>query len=190
MPTSFTLDTNCIIDVDQGQSSAADVLRLVKAHSAGEADVALVAVSASERQRGGMYLPNYSDFEKRVLTLGFSHLTVLLPILYWDIGFWDKGLVSDATMVKREREIHAILFPTIQFDWLAYAEATGATAVTDDIAKKWRNAFCDRQMYWAHDHNNRDVFVTRDPNFRKLSKAADFPTARIMSTSEACKILP
>jgi len=28
MPTSFTLDTNCIIDVDQGQSSAADVLRL------------------------------------------------------------------------------------------------------------------------------------------------------------------
>ena len=119
--------------------------------------------------------------------LGFSHLTVLLPISYWGIGFWDKGLAADAMMVEREREIHAVLFPTIQFDWLSYAEAVGASAVTDAVAKKWRNAFCDRQMYWAHDYHSRDVFVTGDKNFRKLSGAPAFPTARIMSPSEACR---
>src|SRR5262249_28602345 len=100
---SFTLDTNCIIDVATNSPSACDVKRLVDAHSAGTADVALVAVSASERQLTDTYLHSYDDFEARLKDLGLSHLRILLPILYCDVGFWDKGLWADAAMECREQ---------------------------------------------------------------------------------------
>jgi hypothetical protein len=62
MRITFTLDTNCIIDVEQGLSSAVDVRRLADAHAAGEVDVALVAVSshffeAREGQNSGAAPP-------------------------------------------------------------------------------------------------------------------------------------
>jgi hypothetical protein len=188
---SFTLDTNCIIDVAVNRPSACDVMRLVDAHIGGTADVALVAVSASERQSGDAYLHSYDEFQARLEGPGLSHLRILLPILYYDIGFWDKGLWADAAMKRREREIHTILFPTIEFSWPDFARAAGieALAIQTVEARRWRNAFCDRQMYWAHDHNDRDFFVTSDHNFRRLSEAQNFPKARIISPSEATELL-
>jgi hypothetical protein len=52
MIVTFTLDTNCLIDVDDGRPAAPYVLRLIEAADKGVADVALVASSASERQPG------------------------------------------------------------------------------------------------------------------------------------------
>jgi hypothetical protein len=188
---SFTLDTNCIIDVAVNRPSASDVMRLVDAHRAGTADVAVVAVSASERQSGDEYLRSYDEFETRLKDLGLSHLRILLPVLYCDIGFWDRGLWADAAMKRREQEIHAVLFPTIEFAWQDFARAAGieALSIKSREARRWRNAFCDRQMYWAHDHNDRDLFVTSDSNFRRLSGARNFPKARIMSPAEAAALL-
>jgi hypothetical protein len=188
---SFTLDTNCLIDVEVNRPSACDVMRLVDAHTAGTADVALVAVSASERQPGDAYLENYDEFEARLKGLRLSHLRILLPILYWDIGFWDRRLWADAPMKRREQEIHAVLFPTIEFLWSDFARGAGikTLGIKTREARRWRNAFCDRQMYWAHDHKDRSIFVTSDENFRQLSKARNFPKARIMSPAEAAAVL-
>ena len=189
---SFTLDTNCIIDIDENRASAPFIMQLIEAHRNGDADVALVAVSASERQQGDRYLESYEEFRGRLNSLGLSDLPVLPTIAYWNIGFYGVGLYGgDPAMVSREREIQAILFPQIEFEWPQYASQIGLSS--DDLAsakaRRWRNAFCDRQMFWAHDHNKRDYFVTRDENFQRLIGRSEFPDARIRSPSEAAKLI-
>lgn len=188
---TFTLDTNCIIDLAEKRPAARHISALAKAHATRNADVALVAVSASERQRNDIYLSSYTDFERRVTDLGLAHLLILQPIAYSDIGFWGRGLWADEVMVDRERAIHNALFPHIPFSWPDFADSVGVSPDTINIpeAKRWRNAFCDRQMYWAHDHQSRDVFVTSDENFRNLIGLADFPNARVLPPDKAAKLL-
>jgi len=189
---SFTLDTNCIIDVEEQRPSAPSVRALVEAHSDGRADVALVAVSASERQRGDLYLENYDEFISRVNQVGLGHLRVLLPMLYWDVGFWNVGVYSSKEMTALERSIHKSLFPSIPFDWAEFAEGAGMAldAIKAIGRNPWRNAFCDRQMFWSHVYRSRDVFVTRDSNFqRKLSRSALFSQERILNPHEAVALI-
>jgi hypothetical protein len=50
---SFTLGTNCLIAIDEDRPEAVAVRALADAHAAGKADVAAVAISASEKQSGG-----------------------------------------------------------------------------------------------------------------------------------------
>src|SRR5262249_2848608 len=70
----FTLDTNCWIAVEENRPEAADIRALANAHAAGVADVAIVAISASEKQKGGRYLRNFEEFQSRLnsLQLGLS----------------------------------------------------------------------------------------------------------------------
>lgn len=118
---SFTLDTNCIIDIAVARPCASAIRSLATAHAEHRADVALVAVSASERQSGDTYFENYSDFATRMMTLGLGHLTVLKPMLYRGIGFWGQGLWPSADMKDREHAIHDALFPNVSFEWLDFA---------------------------------------------------------------------
>jgi len=185
---TFTLDTNCIIDVEDGRPSAASVGALAIAHREGLADVALVAVSASERQPGDKYLQSYDEFVSRVNRAGLGHLRILLPMLYWDIGFWNVGIHSNEEMIALECSIHSALFPSIPFQWADYVESVGVAL--DAAPNPWRNAFCDRQMFWSHVYRSRDVFVTNDRNFRKrLSRSALFSKERILEPDEAIAVL-
>jgi hypothetical protein len=45
---TFTLDTNCLIAIDERRPEAASVRTLADAHAAGKANVAVVAMSASD----------------------------------------------------------------------------------------------------------------------------------------------
>jgi hypothetical protein len=189
---SFTLDTNCIIDLAEGRPGAAAIRALADAHASGRADVALVAVSASERQPGDSFLDNYTAFEARVASLGLGHLGVLPTIAHWNLGFWGIGIWATPAMADRERLIHEALFPSIPYAWPEFAAAQGISVDTVNVpeAKRWRNAFCDRQMFWAHDHDSRDVFVTSDENFAKrLGQSAHFCGARIAKPETAMSIL-
>ena len=56
--TTFTLDTNCLIDLEEGRAGAESVTELVEAHRTGIADVAVATVTASERQKDGGFLEN------------------------------------------------------------------------------------------------------------------------------------
>jgi hypothetical protein len=67
---SFTLDTNCLIAIDEGRPEAGAIRTLAHAHSLGKADVAVVAISASEKQKSGHYIQNFTEFRDRLASLG------------------------------------------------------------------------------------------------------------------------
>lgn len=189
---TFTLDTNCIIDLAENRPAAAGVRMLAALGAEGLANVALVSVSASERQLGDTYLESYDDFKNKLALLRIEHLEVLPTICYWGISFYGAALYSGADLVARERLIHETLFPTIPFLWSDFAESVGISAANMRApdARRWRNAFCDRQMFWAHDYHRRDVFVTRDRNFRKrLSHSANFANVQIATPDEAARLV-
>ncbi len=166
--TSFTLDTNCIIALDENRAETAYLRKLVEAHTMGAADVGLVAISASERQKNGGALEDFRVFERRLASLGLDRLMLLPPMMYWDLGFWDQGLWTDELMEELEQKIHSVLFPNIQFSWSDFCKERAVDVNSCD--PRWRNAKCDVQAIWSHIHHSRDVFVTSDLNFHQLNK--------------------
>ncbi len=172
MPLTFTLDTNCIIAVDESRPEAGSIRKLVQAHKAGLASVGLVAISASERQQEGGHLGNFNEFKERIAGLGLGDLELLEPMSYWDITFWDFSLWCDESMETLERGIHEVLFPGVPFLWADHCTDAGLDPKTTHPNKKWCNAKCDVQAFWSHASRKRDVFVTSDRNFHADSKKA------------------
>ena len=188
---SFTLDTNCALAIDEGRAETVFVRALAEAHSSGRASVAIVAISASERQRGGKMLDNYSLFEERMWSLGLGHLEVLLPMCYFDVMFWDSCLWVEPDMAELEGRIQSILFPNIPQDWPAYCQAYGIDPESN-LDRRWKNAKCDVQAFWCHAYNKREVFVTSDLNFHAVNKSRlllEIAGGRIESPSNACSLL-
>lgn len=167
---TFTLDTNCIIALDEDRPAAPSVLALAAAHRAGRAKVALVAISASERQRDGKMLDNFAKFQERIASLGLSHLELLLPMCYWDVMFWDACLMVEPDMAELESKIQGVLFPAVPASWADYCQANGLEPQETEIDRKWKNAKCDVQAFWCHAYNERSVFVTSDTNFHAATK--------------------
>lgn len=190
---TFTLDTNCILALDESRPEAPDVLKLAAAHAAGTVSVALVAISASERQRQKQQLESFDEFRIRVAVLGLGHLELLKPMGYWDVTFFDYCLWSDGMAQQLERRIHEILFPRIAFLWADYCAAAGLDFSTSALDPKWRNAKCDVQAYWSHVHAAREVFVTSDRNFHQATKRAALTAlsgGRIETPQSAAAMLP
>lgn len=175
---SLSLDTNCVIALDEVRNDSTShraaearaVRSLVDAHTERKADVALVAISASERQKDNEHLENFSTFQARLASLGLGHLELLNPILYFGVTFWDTSLLSGKEMHALERSIHEILFPNIPFLWPDYCAANGVDSTVNTLDRKWKNAKCDVQAFWSHAWRKRDVFVTSDDNFHKELK--------------------
>ncbi len=165
---TFTLDTNCIIALDEKRPEAAHLQSLIAAHDAGNADVGLVAISASERQKKGGPLEDFRHFEQRLASLGLDRLVLLPPMFYWDLGFWDQALWADDEKEALELKIHSVLFPNIDFLWSVFCQARGVDQNSHEA--RWRNAKCDVQALWTHIHHHRDVFVTSDMNFHHAGK--------------------
>jgi hypothetical protein len=136
---------------------------------AGRANVAVVAISASERQRAGQ-IQDFQQFQKRLVDLNLGNLEILPAMAYWDITFWDNCLWSDDGMEKLEKNIHDVLFPNVEFSWSAFCDTRGIPHNSESTGSDWRNAKCDVQALWAHIHHCRDVFVTSDKNFLSTSK--------------------
>src|SRR3989442_14553827 len=86
----FTIDTNCIIDLERDTEFAPPLRELIAAHRRGEAEVAVPAVAASEVQRDGQYLENFGQFEERLAQAGLDGLRLIHPI-----GGWGWGGVVD-----------------------------------------------------------------------------------------------
>ena len=75
-----TLDSNCVIAVEEGRPEAAAVRQLAEAHRRCEADVAIAAIMASEKQRAGGLLEDFWVFQERLLTLDLDHRGLVLPM--------------------------------------------------------------------------------------------------------------
>ncbi len=158
----FTLDTNCIIDVEEGRPNAPSVRELVGLQGKNGINVGISAIGASERQRAGGYAKNFSEFQAKLAAVGFDGLELLPPLAYWDVCFFDYCVMADENDTL-ERQIHDVLFPSIEFNWLDYANARGLPV--DVMDKNWRNAKCDVLALWCHIKHGGGVFVTSDMNF-------------------------
>ena len=189
---TFTFDTNCIIDIDLNRPPAYSIKEILAAHRSGNAHAAFVAVSASERQQGDYYLTSYDQFLERLRALGLDDIPQIQGLAYCDLSYWDHALYADPAALTRERQIHEVLFPSIEFEFADFAQMAGISKdrISSARAQKWRNAWCDRQMLWSHDYHSRDVFVTSDRNFRKLISCQGFEKLAVCTPQEAVALLP
>jgi hypothetical protein len=163
----FTLDTNCIIDVEEGRPSAPFVRELVGLHGKNGINVAVSAIGASERQRTGGYAQSFSEFQAKLKAVGFDSVELLPPLAYMGICYLDHCVMADENDLL-ERQIHDPLFSNIEFLWVNYAKARGLPA--DALDKTWRNAKCDVLALWCHIRHGGGVFVTSDTNFHSDTK--------------------
>ena len=188
----FTLDTNCLIDLEEGRKGAAEVRKLVEAHRRGIANVAVATVTASERQKDGGFLETYEDFQARLVSLGLDHLNQIQPLAHFGISFFDHGLWTSQEMADSEAAIHDVLSPGIPISYPEYCEAWDIDPEARPLNPKWRNRLCDTQIVWSHIHHGRDVLVTSDDNFFKASKLprlVALGAKRICRPAEAAEML-
>lgn len=166
--TRFTLDTNSLIDIEEGRPNAPFIREIVSRHGKG-INVAVSAIGASECQRNGRYAQNFSEFKDKLRAIGLQDLELLPPLAYWDVCFWDHCVSADEKDTL-ESQIHAILFPAIEFLWPEYANARGLPIDNASLDKTWRNAKCDVLGLWCHIEHGGGVFVTSDTNFHAITK--------------------
>lgn len=183
----LTLDTNCIIAIDEGRQPEADCLRaLVKKYDSGKLHLQLVATSASERQSSGPYLDNFGKFRDRLNSIGLGHLQLLLPLMVLDVSYLDWCVLADDQDLRMLEDIHNALFPGKPYilqDALALANAT---VDADTVERKWRNRALDVHALWCHLRYNGDIFVTSDKNFhRKQASLAIFGPVQILDPCQA-----
>ena len=164
-----TLDRNGLLNLKNGTGEIEGLRRLRELHLKGSIKLCIPAIGASERQRDGTTLDNYSKFEAFLASLGLKDYEELMPMLYLDVCYWDHGLLTEPDMERLEREIQEILFPNVEFRYEAYA-AKLDQAVTTRLRQRWRNAKCDVLAIWSHIHYGADIFVTEDRNFHKVTK--------------------
>lgn len=190
---TFSLDTNCIIAIDANRAEASSVRALADAHASGTADVRLVAISASERQKSGDQLEMFSEFPKRMASLGLGHLPLLLPMMDPSVRtYWGDCLWPDEQMVLLERELHEVLFPGIPHFWQDCCDKHGIEPELTTIDRKWKNVKCDVLAIWSHVFFKRQVFVTTDTNFHKASKKSkliELGAGRIETPASAVSLL-
>jgi hypothetical protein len=151
------------------ETAATAVRALADANASSDAHVAVVAISASERQKPEREISTFTQFQERLAALDLTHLDILRPMLYWDVTFWNWCVWPDDEAASIERQLHQILFPSVEFLWQDYCRAHGLDRAAP-VAGKWRNCKCDVQHIWTHVHKKRDVFVTSNEKFHALSK--------------------
>lgn len=188
---SFTLDTNCIIALENDEPSAPAIRTLVDAHGRGNITVAVVAISASERQKDRRQLQNFVEFQRRLAALGLGHLEILPPIFYWDVGFLDWSFwADDEVMLKLEQNIHAVLFPASPFLWSDFCAVNCIDPASTSPNSSWRNRKCDVLAIWSHIHDGREVFVTNDGNFhRRRAALIELGAGRVERAERAAALL-
>lgn len=158
MMNKFTLDTNCIIDLEENRPDAEHIRKIIQAWRIGKIELAVVAVSASENQKSGIPNRDFSEFENKLINVGLSGVQHLLPLALWDVFYWDHALWSNNDMERLASEIRGILFPNMSVN---PPEAI-------DQNSKWRRNFCDILVAWSHAFHKWDYLVTRDENFHTL----------------------
>ena len=172
-----TLDTNCIIDLEEKRDSFEYLRKLVDLNNKKIISVGIPTISASEKQKGNSYANNYTSFEEKLENVGLQKCEPLKSMLVWGIGYWGKAIWVD----KEDdlyNKIQSILFPSIQ-----YVDK----AKNYKKYKKWVNQEIDIIMMWTHIYYKRDIFITRDTNFlkEKKEKLLELGANKILQSKEA-----
>lgn len=166
----ITLDTNCLIDLDENRTNASAVRELIARHRAGSIQVRIPSIMASERQAQGLYYDNFEEFRARLVSLGLDDLPRLAPMCYFGIGFFDHCVLANESKEDLEKRIHQVLHPDVQFKYSDFCAARKIDPTIKPLDARWRNRKCDVQVMWTHIFYQGDVLVTSDQNFMKDTK--------------------
>lgn len=171
----ITLDHNVIIDLANG---SANVVRLREALACNRYQAFVVEIGASEMRQRGIKPDRYDLFERLLEDAGIASLPRLIPMMIWDVTFWDHGLWSDEHMAVQAKQIEDVLFgesPPIDIT----GEPDGSPK-----AAAWLNRLCGVHTMWCHLHYANNVFVTSDRNFHKTTK---LPRLLALGAGKICK---
>src|SRR5712692_2184173 len=113
---NVTLDTNCIIDLENNTPKALFLKQLISFHDAQKISLRVVAISASERKLDGTYSASFNEFKQKVGSAGLGHVEILPTLAYPGMAFPDYCYPTGGESTAFERKIHEILFPTIDID--------------------------------------------------------------------------
>ena len=150
---NVTLDTNCIIALEENRPEAQDLRRIV--HSATEQKLRLrvVAISASERQPDGEYSESFRDFKAKIAVVGLEDVEILLPPCIWGVTYWDDCIWGSEQFTEEAERIHEILFPNSPFEYEDYCRHFGLDLAAPSADRKWQNHVIDTWALWTHLHN-------------------------------------
>jgi hypothetical protein len=175
----FTLDTNCIIDLEESRPNAAFVNEIVRAWRDVRIELAVVAIGASENQQNGQINRNFSSFENKLANVGLAGVSHLLPLAIWDLFYWDHFLWGSPESLILLNTIQSILFPNEEL--IAPIDAMQSS--------KWRNRQCDVLTAWSHAFHKWDILVTSDKNFHDHNvELKKFGITEILYPKEAALI--
>lgn len=175
----FALDTNCIIDLEEDRPAATFVREIVQEWRAGRIDLAVVAVSASENQKSGIASRNFGEFERKLENVGLADVAHLLPLMKWDIFYWDHALWSNEKTENLATAIQGVLFPDTKLE------------PPENIEKNsiWRNHRCDVLTAWAVAFHKWGCLVTSDTNFHDHKAALrELGIMEILRPQEAAQL--
>lgn len=109
---SVTLDMNSIIDLEQNNAYAPFINGLIQMNRNGKVKLRIVAISASERKRGGATIQNFDEFKRRIDALGKAWrrwLNAKCDVLTMWSYIWYKGageiLRPDETLSKLKDQV-------------------------------------------------------------------------------------
>jgi hypothetical protein len=104
-----TIDTNCIIDLDEERESAPAIRELIAMHEANQITLRVVGISASEKQPNGIMAPNFGLFRQRLERLGLGNAVITSPPAYADITYMDNSYFATQTGQILGAGIHNVL---------------------------------------------------------------------------------
>jgi len=193
----FTLDWNCVIEVEEDQPQAVSVRALVDAHRSKRIEVALLATSASENTKSRVFPCSAELFLQRVARQGWQDLPLVPMPAISDLSFWDHAYYvdDDEEFDRMYDALWAVMASNIASDpekHLCEGQTFNDDAIHSEALAKWRNAWCDVMSAYTHIHERRDVFVTNNTkDFQDKREALAVLGMRCIATpAEAVLLLP
>ena len=178
---SVTFDTNLLIDLEEKRLGFEKVLEIVDLHNSGKIKLCIPAIAASEKLLDEKHIPNYKLFEEYLNNLKIVNYEELKPLMYVDMCYINHSLVAGDELIALDHLIHKILFPSIEVKLEDFYRKQRSDS--EVIQSKWRNAKIDVQMLWCHIFHKKDIFITRDENFRKKEPRLNEQIGKVVITN-------
>lgn len=164
-----SLDTNLLIDLEEKREGFENVREIVQLHKNGRIKLCIPSIIASEKLMRGQGISNFGVFSSYLESLGITEYEEIMPLMYLGMCYLGHALLAGKKLIETEHIIHRILFPKIEPDYRDYCKARNISD-KNGVAKEWRNAKVDVQLLWSHMHHKKDIFITRDVNFKKKER--------------------
>lgn len=161
----ITFDTNILIDIEEKRKGYENILKIIEFQNDEEISINIPAIIASEKLLEDKHITNFSKFKGYVESIGLKNIEFTKPMGYVGLSFIDYCIFGGKEIDKLDYDIHKILFPNIEPKYEDFCK----NRVIDSkiLNTKWVNAKIDVLIFWCHIYYKKDIFITRDGNFKK-----------------------